>query len=88
MTALVSVLALPLAGAMAAVALPGRAGRAAAATATVATAFAAAALAAAVATNGPIRLTVGGWAPPLGIALEADGVAAVFLTMTALVMAP
>lgn len=49
--------------------------------------FVAAALAVTVAQTGPIRVALGGWAPPLGIGLRADGPAALFLVMTAIVMA-
>ena len=87
MTALVAVLALPILGALAAVALPRRAGGAAAlATVGLGTA-AAAALVVAVATGGVQRIEAGGWAPPLGIALAADGLAAALVAMGAAVIA-
>jgi formate hydrogenlyase subunit 3/multisubunit Na+/H+ antiporter MnhD subunit len=86
-SALVALLAVPLAGALAAVALPGGAARAAALAAVAATAGAALGLAGTVAGGSIPRLHLGGWAPPLGIALVADGLAAVFAAMTALVMA-
>lgn len=38
-----------------------------------------------VATHGVIEIAVGGWQPPLGIALRADGLACAFLLATALV---
>jgi multicomponent Na+:H+ antiporter subunit D len=38
-------------------------------------------------TAGPLAIPLGGWAPPLGIALALDGLAAVFVVTTALVMA-
>jgi multicomponent Na+:H+ antiporter subunit D len=41
---------------------------------------------AAVAQHGPLTLAMGGWAPPLGIALRVDGLAAAFLLVTAVVM--
>jgi formate hydrogenlyase subunit 3/multisubunit Na+/H+ antiporter MnhD subunit len=87
LSALVAVLALPLAGALAAVALPGAAARAAALASVAATAAATGALLAAVARNGEVGLDLGGWAPPLGIALRADGLAALFLALSAAVMA-
>jgi multicomponent Na+:H+ antiporter subunit D len=85
-SALVALLVLPLAGALASVALPGRAARAAALAAILATAGAALALAAGVATQGVLRLEVGGWAPPLGIALVADGLGVSLIAMAALVV--
>lgn len=39
-----------------------------------------------VATGGPARVALGGWEPPLGIALFADGLSASFLFLTAIVM--
>jgi formate hydrogenlyase subunit 3/multisubunit Na+/H+ antiporter MnhD subunit len=86
MTAFLVLLLGPLAGAMAAIALTGRAARMAAAAAIAATLMAAILLVARVLTQGVLRLEPGGWAPPLGIALEADGLSAVLLVMTALVM--
>ncbi|MGF1455933.1 MAG: complex I subunit 5 family protein [Alphaproteobacteria bacterium] len=44
-------------------------------------------LAVSVAQEGPVRVALGGWTAPLGIGLRADGPAAVFLAMTAVVMA-
>jgi multicomponent Na+:H+ antiporter subunit D len=85
-SALVAVLALPLAGALAAVALSGRTARIAASTAIAATLAAAAALAASVVSQGALRLEIGGWAPPVGIVLEADGLSVAMVAMTALVM--
>ena len=87
MSALVALLVFPLAGALAAIALPGPAARAAAFAAIAATAGAAAALAWAVASGGVVRLELGGWPPPLGIALAADGLAVVLVVLTAVVMA-
>ena len=83
---LVPVLALPLAGALAAVALPDRAARGAALGASAATLAAALALALSLSSEGVMRLVLGGWAPPVGIVLEADGLSAALLVMTALVM--
>jgi multicomponent Na+:H+ antiporter subunit D len=40
-----------------------------------------------VAGGGPVRVALGGWEPPLGIAFAVDGLAAAFLATTALVMA-
>jgi multicomponent Na+:H+ antiporter subunit D len=77
-------IALPLAAAMACL----LAGRWAASTAMpAAVALAAGTLAAGVAGQGPLRVAVGGWEPPLGIALTLDGLAAVFIATTAVVMA-
>jgi len=84
---MVAVLALPLAGALAAVALPRRAALATALGATALTLAAALWLAGSVASGGVLTLAAGGWAPPLGIALAADGPGTALLTMTALVMA-
>jgi multicomponent Na+:H+ antiporter subunit D len=85
-SALVALLVLPLAGALAAVALPGRVARATAMAAIVATAGAALALGAGVASHGVLRLEVGGWAPPIGIALVADGLAVALIVMAAVVV--
>lgn len=41
----------------------------------------------AVAVHGPLEHQMAGWAPPLGIALRADGLAAVFIAMTSVVAA-
>jgi formate hydrogenlyase subunit 3/multisubunit Na+/H+ antiporter MnhD subunit len=84
--ALVAVLALPLFGALMAVALPGRAARIAALAAVAATLTAAIGLAASVVSHGLPRLEVGGWTPPVGIVLEADGLSVALIVMTALVM--
>ncbi len=82
--AAVWLVALPLTGALVAALVPGR-GNLVGVTTGVATAAMALALLAQVATAGPIRYALGGWAPGLGIALHADGLAAVLLLMTALV---
>ncbi len=37
-------------------------------------------------TQGPVRVEIGGWEAPLGIALIGDGLAGVFLVLTAIVM--
>jgi len=83
--ALVTVLVVPLAGAVAAL-VAGRRGAAAAGLLTSALGVAAAfALAAAVMAGGMQRVAVGGWAVPLGIELRADGLAAAMLLMTAVI---
>lgn len=87
MSALVAVLALPLAGALATVASIGKAARAVALAAIAATLAAALALAVSVALHGVPRLEAGGWAPPVGIVLEADGLSVALIVMTSLVMA-
>lgn len=87
MNALTATLALPLLGALAAVALPGRAGRMAALAATGLTVAASLALGVGVATGGVQDVVLGGWAPPLGIRLAADGLGAAFILLSALVMA-
>lgn len=86
MSALVAVLVLPLAGALASVALPGRAARVASVASIAATLAAAVALAASVVAQGVPRLEIGGWAPPVGIVVEADGLAVAMIVMTAMVM--
>ncbi|MCC5989340.1 MAG: hypothetical protein JJT95_16830 [Pararhodobacter sp.] len=78
--ALALMLALPLLAALAAIALP----RLSALLALAALAAAGAALAVlgqAVLRDGPVTLHSGGWAPPLGIALQADGLGLAFLAM-------
>jgi multicomponent Na+:H+ antiporter subunit D len=75
---------LPLAGAMLA-ALSGRIGGAVALAVAAGVGGAVLALAARVA-GGSVALAAGGWQPPLGIALRADGLAVGFLAMAALVM--
>lgn len=83
--ALLTVLVVPLAGAVVAL-LAGRRGAAAAGLLAAALGVAAAlALAGAVLGDGAQRLVVGGWAAPLGVELRADGLAAAMLLMTALV---
>jgi multicomponent Na+:H+ antiporter subunit D len=77
--------ALPLAGAMACL-LAGRWAPVVALAAAAGLAAAATALALGVATNGPLRIPIGGWEPPLGIALAPDGLSAVFVATAALVM--
>lgn len=87
MTALVVLLALPLLAALVVLVLPARL-RAPVALASVALGLLAALiLARSVWQGGPVLLTLGGWAPPLGIALRADGLAVALIVMSALVMA-
>jgi len=86
-SALVALLVLPFFGALAAVALPLRASRPAVLATVAATTVAALATAAAVGSGRAPRLEMGGWTPPIGIVLAADGLAAALLVMSALVMA-
>jgi len=83
---LVLVLTLPLIGALAAVAVGRHGGRVATAAA-LATLGAALWLAVRVAAHGTVSVTVGDWTPPLGIRLNADGPAVLFLAVTAVIMA-
>ncbi len=83
--ALVALPVLPLIGALAAL-IAGRHGAQVAGTVAAAVAVAVAVLIAAVAGAGVQRVDLGGWTPPLGIALMADGLAASFLAMAAVVM--
>jgi len=84
--AIAPVVALPLIGALVAVVV-GRHGAAVTVAVTAGVAAALVWLVAGVATEGTARLALGGWEPPLGIMLRADGLAAAFLMMTAVVMA-
>lgn len=78
---------LPLAGALLAFAVGGRVGMALALAAFAATALAIAALLIAVAgADAPVAVALGGWAPPLGITLQADGLAAAVLGVAAVVL--
>ncbi len=87
MTALLILLTLPLLAALCVLVLPAAA-RVAVALGSIGIGLAASlALAAQVLRDGPLTLTLGGWTPPLGIALQADGLASAMLVMTALVMA-
>lgn len=86
MTPLVWLCIAPLLGALAALAVPARLMPGVALAAVTATLAAALALAVQVASDGPQRVLLGGWAPPLGIVLEANGMGAAFAVMTALVM--
>jgi multicomponent Na+:H+ antiporter subunit D len=83
--AIIWVVALPLAGALAALLLPRLATAVAVGTA-LATSASAAALLHAVATQGALHYELGGWSAGLGIALRADGLSALLLMMTALVV--
>ena len=87
MTALVAVLTLPLLTAMAALMTPASV-RAPVALGGVAATFVAALwLGGAVWHGGPVVLALGGWQPPIGIVLRADGLAAALIMMSALVIA-
>ncbi|ROU00151.1 complex I subunit 5 family protein [Histidinibacterium lentulum] len=86
MTALVALLALPLAGALAAVVLPHGAVRGMVPALSVAMLAATAVLVAGLSAQAPTRLKLGQWPPPVGIVLEVDGLAAALIAMTALVM--
>lgn len=79
------VIALPLVGTLLSVMLPGWASIIGMASA-VATVGAAASVLWVVATAGPVRYAIGGWSPGLAIALQADGVSALLLLMTGLVV--
>ena len=85
MSALIAALALPLAAMLACVAAPDRLRRAVTVAGALATAVAVAGTVAAMA-DAPVGTALGGWAPPVGIALRADGLAALFLALTAAVM--
>lgn len=79
------VIVIPLGGGVMASTLGERPARWVVAVATVATLGSAAVVAQSVALHGPSRHTVGGWLTPLGIALRADGIAAVMLVAIAVV---
>lgn len=84
--ALALVVALPLLGALLAV-VAGRRGGALALGTLGATGLALAVVVGRVAQDGaPVVLALGGWAPPLGIALRADGLAGAFLATSWLVL--
>lgn len=85
---LVAALVTPLAGALLSFLAGGRhAGRIALAVMAAWIALAVAILVAVVSGHAPLVYVVGGWTPPLGISLRADGVAAAMILMCALVMA-
>lgn len=79
--------ALPLVAGLACVVLPQRAAGALSRLAVLPMIVLAAGVAVAVADHGPLAHALGGWAPPLGIGLRADGLAAAMIAMTALVCA-
>ncbi|WP_114965815.1 complex I subunit 5 family protein [Alkalilacustris brevis] len=84
--ALALVVALPLLGALLAV-VAGRRGGAVALATLGATGAALAVVVFSVARDGaPVLMALGGWAPPLGIVLRADGLAGAFLCMSWLVL--
>lgn len=85
MSALVALLALPLAGALASVAAPRHGARIVAAVVLL-MAVALVALISQMAGRSVV-VTPGGWGAPLGIVLEADGLAVVFMVMVLVVMA-
>jgi formate hydrogenlyase subunit 3/multisubunit Na+/H+ antiporter MnhD subunit len=78
--------ALPLAGALLALPLGGRHAHRVALAALVAGPVLAALLAAQVWRGGVVATALGGFAPPLGVALRADGLAALMLATTAAVV--
>lgn len=86
MTPLIWLVIAPLLGALAVLVVPARRMPAVALGAAVATLAAALALAAQVASLGPQIVLLGGWTPPLGIVLKADGLGTAFAVMAALVM--
>ena len=76
---------LPLAGAVIAALVPARTATWSGFLITIVAALAACAVAVAVATSGPLRVVLGGWSVPVGIALRADGLSAVMVLLTAVV---
>jgi formate hydrogenlyase subunit 3/multisubunit Na+/H+ antiporter MnhD subunit len=84
LSTLVLVVTLPLLGALVALALPGRAARAATLAAFATLASASGLLGCLV--DAPVTVSLGGWSPPLGIVLRADGAGGLFVFVTALVM--
>jgi formate hydrogenlyase subunit 3/multisubunit Na+/H+ antiporter MnhD subunit len=81
----IAIIVIPLAGAVACFVLP-RAARALMAVLGIAGTVASGWLAADVLEHGARGYVVGGWAPPLGIALHADGLAAALVALTAVLM--
>jgi multicomponent Na+:H+ antiporter subunit D len=75
----------PLAGACVAFVLGPAGGRAVGLVTAALTVALSAALVVAVAAEGPLSLELGGWAPPLGITLRADGLSAAMIAMTGIV---
>lgn len=85
MTPLVAAVAVPLVSAVAAGLVRGQAVPAVAVAATVATALSVGLLVVRVWDEGVVREGLGGWPPPLGIELQADGMAALLVAMSAAV---
>jgi multicomponent Na+:H+ antiporter subunit D len=79
------VILVPFAGAVAGFAAGARGSQAIGIVTSLLTAGAVGALAWAVAATGPGTHAIGGWEPPLGIALRADGLAVAFLSVTSAV---
>lgn len=86
MMAMAALLALPLAGALAAVAMP-RGGARIAGAVVLASSVALVLLVAQISGAWVVRLAPGGWGAPMGIVLEADGLAVVFMVLALAVMA-
>ncbi len=80
------VVLLPLVAAMVTAVLPARARPVTTIVAVVATAAVVGVIAGGVASGGPLRTELAGWAPPLGVALVADGPAVAMLGLAALVV--
>ncbi|MFZ8758757.1 proton-conducting transporter membrane subunit [Microbacterium sp. HMH0099] len=80
------VVLLPLLGAMLVAVLPRRARPLGTVAAVVATGAVIGAVAGGVASTGPLRIELGGWAPPLGIALVADGPSVAMLGLSTVVV--
>ena len=87
MTPLVVVLSLPLLTALSAIAVPASMRVTVALGGVVTTLIAALWLGGVVWHGGPVVLVLGGWQPPIGIVLRADGLAAALIVMSALVIA-
>jgi multicomponent Na+:H+ antiporter subunit D len=83
--ALVACILVPLGGAVLAYLIGPRLGQRVALAAVLASGVASVAVTVGVASAGPVTLAMGGWSPPLGIALRADGLSAVLLAMTGVV---
>ncbi len=81
-------LILPIVGALVCLFLPARARPWFGLAASLAITLAVLALARATVLSGELTHSLGGWAPPLGIALRVDGLACVFLLLTAFVGLP
>lgn len=75
----------PLAGALLTALLPHRVLSWAGLALTAVSGCGSVAVAVAVAADGPLRLVLGGWTVPIGIAVQADGFSAVMLVLTAVV---